>query len=174
MSAHLDTGGGAVTFLTPQPENIPDDLKVLPWACWDPTPRPAGGYAKAPIHPLSGRMLRTNRPDEWLDYGTCLRHVADGRRTGFGLLLDGTTDLIGIDLDKVKVLFPQYPEVARLVSQYRKAGGYIEWSPSGTGLRLFCRGSMPFDGKRKGGIEIYRKGRFLTVTGRVLDREVTQ
>lgn len=174
MSARNDTGGGTVTFLTPQPENVPNELKALPWACWDPTPRTAGGYAKAPIHPMTGRMLRTNHPDEWLDYGTCLKAVTDGRRTGFGLLLDGTTDLIGGDLDKVKALLKANPEVARLVSQYRKAGGYIEWSPSGTGLRLFWRDNLAVDGRRKGGIEVYRKGRFLTVTGRVLDREVTQ
>ena len=69
MNARLDTGEGAVpTFLTPKPENIPPELRALPWACWDPKPRPAGGYAKAPIHPVTGHNLRTNHPEEWFDF----------------------------------------------------------------------------------------------------------
>jgi putative DNA primase/helicase len=42
-------------------------------------------------------------------------------------------------------------------------------SVSAGGLRLFGRGRLPIDGRRKDGIEIYRRGHYLTVTGHRLE-----
>lgn len=44
---------------------------------------------------------------------------------------------------------------------------YSEVSPSGTGLRILSKGAISGDGegRRKGGVEIYQSGRYLTITG---------
>ena len=46
---------------------------------------------------------------------------------------------------------------------------YCEPSPSGTGLRFVARGAPPFPpgkaGRKKGGIELYQSGHYLTITG---------
>jgi hypothetical protein len=49
---------------------------------------------------------------------------------------------------------------------------YCEPSPSGTGLRFVARGAPPFPpgkaGRKKGGIELYQGGHYLTITGQRL------
>ena len=42
---------------------------------------------------------------------------------------------------------------------------YTEISPSGTGIRILAQGSKPTGRCRKGSVEIYDHGRYLTVTG---------
>jgi hypothetical protein len=45
-----------------------------------------------------------------------------------------------------------------------------EFSPSGQGVRIFAKGSLPNGetGRKKGNIEAYSNGRYLTITGRRL------
>ncbi len=46
---------------------------------------------------------------------------------------------------------------------------YAEWSPSGEGVHVLVRASLPtFCRHRGNGIEIYDTGRYFTVTGRIL------
>lgn len=44
---------------------------------------------------------------------------------------------------------------------------YTEISPSGKGLHIFCKGTLPPGRLRKGNIEMYSSDRFFTVTGDV-------
>jgi primase-polymerase (primpol)-like protein len=49
----------------------------------------------------------------------------------------------------------------------RQLDTYTEVSPSGTGLRMFAFGTIPKALKRSAqGLELYKTGRFLTITGR--------
>ena len=50
-------------------------------------------------------------------------------------------------------------------------GRYTEVSPSGTGIRIICRGKLPPGARRKGKVEMYDESspRYLTITGHVLD-----
>jgi primase-polymerase (primpol)-like protein len=48
------------------------------------------------------------------------------------------------------------------------AGTYAEWSPSGEGIRIFCRAKPMAAGVNVDGVEVYTSGRYLTVTGHVL------
>ena len=47
----------------------------------------------------------------------------------------------------------------------RVINSYTEVSPSGTGLRIFAQGGLSGKGRKRGDIELYSQGRFLTVTG---------
>jgi primase-polymerase (primpol)-like protein len=46
---------------------------------------------------------------------------------------------------------------------------YTEITPSGRGLHILVRGDLPSGRRRKGGIEMYQKGHYFTVTGRHLE-----
>jgi primase-polymerase (primpol)-like protein len=45
---------------------------------------------------------------------------------------------------------------------------YCELSPSGRGIRFFGYAKLPAAGRKRGNVELYDDGRFLTVTGRHL------
>lgn len=47
----------------------------------------------------------------------------------------------------------------------RKLDSYAEYSPSGTGVHIICRGQLPASGRRRGSVEMYGHARFFTVTG---------
>ena len=170
MNARLDTGEGAVpTFLTPKPENIPLELQALPCAVWKGEPRPAGGFGKRPRHPM-GHPLSVGKPEQWADFAECLPAVKASRFDGIGVLLTGETDtngdhLLGGDIDHADTTLGENPELGRAIRKYQKRGGYVDRSPSGTGIRAFWRGTTPDPGRKCGGVEIYRDRRFLTVTG---------
>ena len=50
----------------------------------------------------------------------------------------------------------------------RVDAGYIEASPSGTGIHIIVRGAVRDGGIRKGKVEMYSRGRFFTITGEIL------
>ncbi|MCD8245272.1 MAG: hypothetical protein LUD38_16055, partial [Parabacteroides sp.] len=47
---------------------------------------------------------------------------------------------------------------------------YTELSPSGSGVRIFVKGLWvhPWNKNKALGLEVYKSGRFLTVTGRII------
>jgi primase-polymerase (primpol)-like protein len=47
----------------------------------------------------------------------------------------------------------------------RRLDSYTERSPSGTGYHVIVYGSVPDDGNRRGGLEMYDSHRYFTVTG---------
>jgi putative DNA primase/helicase len=81
---------------------------------------------------------------------------------GFVFPLDGS--LVGIDLDHVIDADGAIkPEADAIVEEI---GSYAEWSPSGTGIHILCRGTLPSGGRKRGSVEMYSTGRFFTFTGR--------
>ena len=49
---------------------------------------------------------------------------------------------------------------------------YTEWSQSGNGIHIICKGRLPEGARRKGKIEMYDSGRFFVMTGNAIsDRE---
>lgn len=91
---------------------------------------------------------------------------------GIGLCLTPENELVGIDLDHCledgRVVDPDAQAALELLS-----GTYVEVSPSGTGLRIFCRGRKPGTRCKSGDREMYDGrdakgnpgGRYLTLTG---------
>src|SRR5690606_29554285 len=57
---------------------------------------------------------------------------------------------------------PEAQEIIKILDSY------TEYSPSGTGVHILCKGIIPPKDRRKGNIEMYSEGRFFTVTGKVL------
>lgn len=151
------------------PENIPKELKALPqWLVWRLECR-KGKPTKIPIDAKTGRFAKSNDPATWCDFKTAIKAYDSGRYSGIGFAFAKDDGLCGVDLDHV--IDPATGEIQpwalEVVEIFR--GTYIEHSPSGTGLRIFCKGKPKRCGKGtiEKRIEVYdySSPRYLTVTG---------
>ena len=145
------------------PDGIPVELKAIPrWLLWRLEDR-TGKPNKTPYQ-VSGALAKVNDPDTWTTFETALAAYLKGGFSGLGIALSDDDDLTGVDLDKC--LNPNTGELdleaAGIVAMLPT---YCEVSPSGRGLRLFAFGKLPQGGRRKGKVEMYESGRYLTVTG---------
>lgn len=145
------------------PESIPAELKAIPrWLLWKLEQR-AGKPTKTPYQ-ACGTLAKVNDPSTWTDFDSALAAYLKGGFSGIGIVLIDDDDLVGIDLDKClnPVTGELDPDAARIINDLPS---YCEVSPSGRGLRLFGFGTLPQGGRRKGHVEMYESGRYLTVTG---------
>jgi len=138
--------------------------------------RPSPGKKKPDKPPIQANVKFTGRhvyaktsdPKTWASFDTILRYWQDhlrgkGPPSGLCFALNGD-GIIGIDLDgcrepKTKAIEPW------ALGIIKRFCSYTEISPSGTGIRIFLRGRLPAGGRRKGQIEVYGSGKFLSVTG---------
>lgn len=153
------------------PDAIPDLLKQRDqWIIWQATPKPDGRISKVPISSKTGHNINAHAPQNWLSFDMAIAAYDAGKADGIGFVLNGEPVardatgqplyLVGVDLDKVN---DNSDRAAPLLEPMR--GAYIEISPSGSGLRLFCLSRhKPRSGQGDGG-ELYVQGRYLTVTG---------
>ena len=168
-----------VKLLSPNFEAFPEDLRLLPMALWRaeaeldesgiPKRKPNGRLSikKAPKG-TSGYNISKTSPEQWTDFNTVKTTFETGSFTGVGVLLQAESGLVGIDLDDLKELVNSCPELKEILAKCKREGIYCERSPSGSGLRLFVKGSLLNNkGRRSGGVELYSDASFLTVTGRV-------
>jgi hypothetical protein len=159
--------------------NIPAELRALPqWVVWRYTwVAEKAKWDKPPLNARSGRNASTTSEKTWSDFETAKNACDNSAREnppldGLGLVLvpDDPSDvpaLVGADLDHCRnpgtgVIDDWALEVVKDFHTY------TEVSPSGCGLRLFCRGQLPPQGRKNGNFEIYDSGRYVTVTGQHL------
>ena len=171
-----------MNVLQPNYDCIPAELKTCnQWVCWllKKTEQlngkaPKKPFTKVPICPLTGNYASTTDPTTWTDFATAWSYYeafveSDGIH-GLGYIL--RDDLIGVDLDGCRDL--DSGTIAEWATGIISLlDSYTEISPSGTGIRIFCKGQPRPKGsnRRKGDIEIYdcNSPRYLTVTGWHLD-----
>jgi len=168
-------------YLAPKFEEIPKSLQGDDrWVVWT-TRDTERGPTKPPINvndfdPRNPREAASNRPQEWGSfyrarcvYEWCLSHKTAKPIHGVGRMFAPDDGLVGIDVDKCRdptsgVLEPYAKDILELLNSYS------EISPSGTGLRIYVRGSRPasadfYKKNPKNKIECYCEGRYLTLTG---------
>ncbi|MDY7001622.1 MAG: phage/plasmid primase, P4 family, partial [Thermodesulfobacteriota bacterium] len=87
--------------------------------------------------------------------------------SGIGFMLSTDNDIAGLDIDHCRDAESKKiePWALEIVDELNT---YTEVSPSGTGLRAFFHGGLPPRGRKKGNVELYDTGRYLTVTGQRL------
>lgn len=147
-----------------QPENIPDQLKERPrWLLWRWENR--GGKLTKPPFQLSGSKASVNDPKTWSTFNDVIKVLAEsGKYHGLGFVLTEDDDLIAWDLDhcidfKTGALAPWAEKIVETLQSY------TEITPSGEGLRVFVKGDLPQNGRKKGPVECYKNLRYITVTG---------
>lgn len=116
-------------------------------------------------------MASANKPETFSNFETCAEAVQAGRFVGLGPLMIAGSGIVGLDVDHAKETLARFPAVAEAIVAYAKDGGYVEASPSRTGLRLFALGTRTGDIKKRYGLEMYSDVRFLSATGHLLTME---
>jgi len=152
-------------------DDIPKDLQALDrWVMWQNVNRtkPDGTkvWAKMPLSAKGGAGSSTD-PATWVPFGVAVDEYIMGDYDGIGIVLGGT--LHGIDLDDCRD--PATGVLSDLAQEtLDRVEGYAEVSPSGTGIKIFTRTNL--DGsrtKKEAGVELYKNGRYFTVTGHALN-----
>ncbi len=147
-------------------DNIPLDVRQWPqWVLWCYEERD-GKQTKVPYQALANAKQRASvtNPSTWTSFEQALMALGSGRYDGVGYVLTEDDPLIGVDLDHCI----KDGKLEGWASDIVKAlNSYSEITPSKEGVRIFARGELPpgVRGRKKGDIEMYSSGRFLTVTG---------
>ncbi len=123
-------------------------------------------WNKIPKDAKTGKNARSNDDRTWTDFETACKAVDTYNFSGVGIMFG--KGLIGIDLDDV-VDSNGIDDAAKDIIQ--SVESYTELSPSGKGVHILAFADIPsstrcnFKGKS---FEIYSKGRFFTLTGKLI------
>lgn len=171
-------------------------LKVLPdavsrrlkkqrrWILWRLEPaEQAGDKPRKMPYQANGKPAKSNDPSTWTTFDKAFAAYLASRQetnggqipfSGIGYVFAEDDGLVGIDLDDCRD-----PKTGELkpwgMKIVKRFATYAEVSPSGTGVKLWCRGRLPIDGTgrksayRDGAVEIYQRSRYFCVTGHKLD-----
>ena len=167
-------------LIAPITQNIPEQLAERPqWVCWRLEVR-EDKPTKVPYVPGTDRRASSTDLMTWASFPEA--HAAYEAGTplaydGIGFVFCGADPFVGIDLDGCRDA--ESGEVApwaqRIISRVQE--GYVEASPSGTGVHIIVEGTAGGGRTRKkvrlkgqvvGEIEMYGHGRFFTITGETL------
>ena len=119
------------------------------------------------INARTGNMAQSNNPDTWCDLYTAL--CAADSFSGIGFMFSNS-DYFGVDIDHVEAAIEDYQheqqDADNIVSEFiYSLQSYAEYSQSGTGIHIICRGKLPSSGRRHKNVEMYDSGRFFVMTG---------
>lgn len=153
---------------------IPQDIKqTRRWICYRVEVR-EDKKTKVPYNAINGSWAKSNDPTTWTSFRIavmgCIKYHFDG--IGF-MLGDG---YFGIDLDNHEDANGNKPmtsdEFYDFSTEFVNAlQSYTEFSHSGEGIHIICKGTLPKGARRKNGVavEMYDKARFFTMTGNVIN-----
>lgn len=162
-----------MTADTPTFEAVPPVLREYDqWVCWRVEQR-NDTQTKVPIDPATESFASTTDPETWASFDDALRAVEQARVDGLGFVFADEDPFVGVDLDHCRVAETGTVSewAQRLIDQL---DSYTEVSPSGTGVHVLIRGSLPEGGNRSGDVELYETARFFTVTGAHLEETPTE
>lgn len=149
--------------------SVPTWMHDKKFCVWTAELRENGKVNKAPRHPNGGWLLSVKEPNRWATFDQVKQAYINGNYDGIGVLLTSGSGVVGIDIDGWKSLVAANRDVFDTLEKFIQQGGYVERSPSGTGLRAFVKGHLGGGGQKSGGFEVYDDGRFLTVTGQQVE-----
>ena len=146
-------------------DKIPNELKQLPqWVCWKGEPGENGKIRKIPVNPKTGGGAMSNNPDTWADFETAVR--ASVAYSGVGFMF--APPYFGVDIDNIATEIAAFRDGQddNIVSEFvHTLNSYAEYSQSGNGIHIICRGELPAGGRRRGNVEMYQTGRYFIMTG---------
>jgi P4 family phage/plasmid primase-like protien len=158
--------------------NIPLELRKIPrWVMWsfvELGDAENKRWAKMPLQ-TSGRYASSTNPETWTDFLSVEQAYATNKFDGIGFVFSEGDTLVGVDLDDVYDHQTGRFTNAAMQQLASKITGYMEVSPSGTGVKIFTR-STPFHAHTDHaiGFEAYSKGRYFTVTGHHISGEIPE
>lgn len=158
------------TVLERLEKNIPEGIKVLErFVLWRYEQTPKDKKPRKVPYAPNERKAATNRPATWSSFAAVMKALEKRPDffSGIGIVLGD--EVMGVDLDNVIDAEGNLTTEAAMVVE--EIPGYVETSPSGTGLHILTRAALPQDrGQIKfAAIEFYDETspRYLTLTGNV-------
>jgi primase-polymerase (primpol)-like protein len=149
------------TPLIVRPEFIPVELKsIRAWVTWRYEWN-GNKWTKRPYRANHSSKASTTDPTSWGSFRDAMSCYSRGGFDGIGFVLHPRNRIVGIDLDHCIEASTAVWAIKIII----ELNSYTELSPSGNGVRIFVRGTLPAGGRKKDLIEMYDTGRFLTVTG---------
>ena len=149
--------------------NIPEEMKRQKnWVAWilkQNRNNPAR-MDKIPVNAVTKEFAQSDNPETWCKFEIALEYAVKNKLNGIGFMLK--PPFIGVDIDHCVDEQGNLSPLAQEIVE--KLNTYVEISPSGTGLHLFCKGELPPKDRKNSdlGLEIYTEGRFLTFTANKL------
>ncbi len=155
----------------PSVDNIPDELKARhQWVVWRYEWR-GKKWTKIPYQPAyPAWKAKADDPATWSTFDAAWSTFLAAAFDGIGYEFSANDPYCGIDFDGCL-------DNGNLVEWARTwlselSGAYAEISPSGCGIKIIVRATLPGSGGARpvgddshSGIEIYDRGRFFTITG---------
>lgn len=130
------------------------------------------GNDKAPRSVKTGRYADARDPTLFVSYEEALAYAAP-RSFDVGFALTSDDPFAVIDLDDSVDDPATEAQKQRHAKIYNAFDTYAELSRSGTGVHIWCLGSVP-RGARRDHVEVYSSSRYMICTGRVVkDRPIT-
>lgn len=152
-------------------ENIPGQLTERPqWVCWRVLERKGKKPTKVPYTPGTERRASSTDLMTWRTFEEALAAYEAGEPPydGIGFVFCSADPFVGIDLDGCRD--PETGEVTtwaqKVVDAFSEVG-YVEASPTGTGIHIIVRGVLE-EAVKTQHVEMYGQSRFFTITGEVL------
>ena len=179
-----EKGGAAALHHSPvgseqQYKDIPAELKDLrQWVGFVlDYNEDKGKNDKLPIDPHNLTNAKANNAETWGTYQSafdCIGKKASywvQRKSGWqkhektidGIGIEFAGGIFGVDLDHVITQDGIDPAAQDIIETL---DSYTEYSPSGTGVHILCKGTIPPGERKAGSAEMYSQGRFFTVTGK--------
>src|SRR5215217_5743099 len=150
----------------------PDELRTAnQFVCWCEEDRD-GDITKVPYSVHGGRASSTN-PKTWAPFEAAIAYAEEHGMSGVGFVFTEDDPFAGIDIDKCRDAETGEiePWAWKIVTAF---DSYTEVSPSGTGLHIFVKATLPGPNNRKGPLEMYESGRYFTLTGEHLGGTPTE
>jgi len=166
-------------MIKPRFDTVPEELKnQRQWILWKLIMR-NGKEIKMPWSVYDQPASSTD-PATWHEFECAVMRYDENKHAGIGYVFQDGGGYIGIDLDSCR--HPETKEVAPWAKRYvDMSPGYIEVSPSGTGVKIWERSDarlpigknikineQPLWPGKKPGIEVYSHGRYFAVTGHII------
>lgn len=160
-------------------EAVPEILRTTPqWAVWKSIPQTSRAKPLKVPFMVSGQPADTRHPGNWGEFTTALDtwYEHQGQYNGLGFLFTSEDCFAGLDIDNCVVNGEILPEARKIIAEFDT---YTEFSPSGTGVKLFLgtEWKPPADsrqGLRQNGMELYFSRRYFTVTGHAIPGSPTK
>lgn len=144
--------------------SIPQEIKeTRRWVCYNVELRD-GKETKVPVNSINGQWARSNDENTWSIFKVAILGCLKYNCAGIGFMLGN--GYFGIDLDNHE----NNEDFEELVKEFvNTLKSYSEYSHSGKGIHIICKGTLPIGARRKGCVEMYDSGRFFTMTGRTIN-----
>lgn len=155
-----------------------EDLKKLDqWLCWKNENR--GGKPTKVPYQVNGEYAKSNDSRTWNSHEACVRAVKVMDYDGIGFVFTSNDPYIGVDIDDCITDEGIHPKAVQIITHLNS---YAEISPSETGVKIWVKDDGKIVDLRKKkfeigdgmSVEVYREGRYFTVTGNAFDLTTEQ